>query len=534
MSGVRLYSFRFPIFSCRPLVFVICSFDFRSSIWFRGFLILPIFQLCLSVFLFHFLAILLFTVFFSVSLSCCLPTCFRLSISSSSFGSEFIDAGLCPFSLSLFLAVATSSRSSTPFASLCLFMEPFILSFTFPWRFALFAVLFMLLSFSMAVQVVRGAFQHLFQVWGRYPGAGFLHAVFIRCTANELYCDVVCFLFLVHEPWCGALHFLFSFQFMFLSIHFSSFSSFQCSCASVLKFFIPSVFRFLSSSVFRFSVAVMVVFAFWEESSKALSLDPSTRVASHPVPFFWACRQGPSVRKVRRSHHWHCCSHAIVSTSWPLSTTWSSFSSVSLQLFQFSGSPSFRLSSSSSFRCVLHCPVFWFFPPFLIRFSGFGLVGRGGSSFRLSSSSKFSQFSIFVIRFSERPPVFTPRRMASSWSSYSGVQFSGFSGAVHLTIFIPSTFLFVVSFSFPDLSILPDFQFSVLLFTFVFLTPWISFFLLSLVVFNLLVVLVAIHCIFIIHLSRASSAHIDIMFFHSVNVLNSLYCLFVVCGSGWK
>ena len=115
---------------------------------------------------------------------------------------------------------------------------------------------------------------------------------------------------------------------------------------------------------------------------------------------------------------------------------------------------------------------FGFLPSFL-RFSGFGFVGRGSSPFRLSGASSFPlqfsffvfsgfgrvgrQFSIVLIRISERPPVFTPSAMASSWSSYSGVHFSGFSGAVHLlfefghfTISCLPVFRLAVHFQFSD------------------------------------------------------------------------------------
>ena len=61
------------------------------------------------------------------------------------------------------------------------------------------------------------------------------------------------------------------------------------------------------------------------------------------------------------------------------------------------------------------------------------------------------QFSIFVIRLSEHPLVFTPRIMAAPWSSCSGVQFSRFS--------LCRSFLqFSSSFSFLVLTLLVQFS----------------------------------------------------------------------------
>ena len=72
----------------------------------------------------------------------------------------------------------------------------------------LFAVLvyFDVLPFA-DVQFVCGSCQHPFQVRGLYPRADSLHAEFITCTSNEVYCDVIYFMFLVNGPRCKVLHF---------------------------------------------------------------------------------------------------------------------------------------------------------------------------------------------------------------------------------------------------------------------------------------------------------------------------------------
>ena len=296
----------------------------------------------------------------------------------------------------------------------CLFVEPSVSVSLFLDFHVLFAVLFMLLVFSGRPVRLRSPSLSLstyfstcaFIFWSR-----FLHAVFFLCLwrtshnaellnhvmflVNELGCDVSIFQIFfvsvffqfsfsfpsgVQRMSCTAMSLascswstnldakLYIFPAVFSSCFSHSFLSFfqvfsvhmlQFFSSSSLHFFISS---FLSSTVFRFSAAEVVVFAFWE---KAPSLDPSTRVASHPVPFFLMCTSS-------------FYAYGTTSSSLALLLSPNCFYFVAViddtifiqwcqpAALQFSRRLVFRLSHSSNFRCVLHCPVFDFFLHFFV------------------------------------------------------------------------------------------------------------------------------------------------------------------------
>ena len=86
----------------------------------------------------------------------------------------------------------------------CLSVESLCIGFIFAVAYflnVLFAVLvyFDVLPFA-DVQFACGSCRHFFQVRAVYPGADSLHAEFITCTSNEVYCDANHFMFLVNEP----------------------------------------------------------------------------------------------------------------------------------------------------------------------------------------------------------------------------------------------------------------------------------------------------------------------------------------------
>ena len=55
--------------------------------------------------------------------------------------------------------------------------------------------------------------------------------------------------------------------------------------------------------------------ALWGGGNQASSLDPPIRFDHLAVPFFLPSRQGPSVRKVPRHHHWNWYHRPLVSFS---------------------------------------------------------------------------------------------------------------------------------------------------------------------------------------------------------------------------
>ena len=202
----------------------------------------------------------------------------------------------------------------------------------------------------------------VFQRVRLHPGADLWHAEFTPClrattfsamlascswSTNldaKLFNFPVSFSFLSNVLYAAVLQSVFDFLSSVFSGHTRQFSS-------------SSFLHFVSSTVFRFSAAVMAVFAFWEEGSKALSLDPSTRVSSIQ------CLSSERVDKdplCVRSHaliigtvaftqlfllRGRCRRHDLHSVVLACSSP----------VFR---SLVFRLSHSSNFRCVLHCPVF--------------------------------------------------------------------------------------------------------------------------------------------------------------------------------
>ena len=97
---------------------------------------------------------------------CHLLICWRVSLCP--FDSEFIDVGL--FFSHLFI-----EQYAVCDFSVCSWNPTDSHQFHFIDLFVLFAVLFVLLLFAVAVQLACGAFQHLFDVRGQHPGAA--HAV---------------------------------------------------------------------------------------------------------------------------------------------------------------------------------------------------------------------------------------------------------------------------------------------------------------------------------------------------------------------
>ena len=417
------------------------------------------------------------------------------------------------------------------------------LSFTFPWfhcRCTYCYCCAAIVCSGMACQFVCGAPQPVrgFDLW-----ADSMHAEFIMCTSNEVYCADVDPMFLVNEPRCGAAQFSSDFQFStffrcffssFLSDSFFKFSSFQCSCLSsqVLHFFGSFPFHFFVFNfleLLRFDCRALPSFQFCSFSYVCLSFQLQSW---RRVPFGWRavrpwvsssssapsarqclsswCVQVTSARKLPHHHHRHCYVHPLVSILRSTLSSWSSFNGVRLQLPKFSRSLVFRLPHSSNSRCVLHCPVFWFLRSFL-RFSVFDPVGRRGTPFRLSGNSsfllRFSGFrSCWPSVFDLRDPIFR----CHSPSSFEFVSLPIFRLAVH--------FHFSRRYGFRFRSMLLVLSCTVMFNCCNLLHIWI-------------------------HVSRASSAHIDLMYNFCTYCIIIIMCIifdvissmiFLIRGSGGK
>ena len=175
---------------------------------------------------------------------------------------------------------------------------------------------FWLLPFTVVVQFTCGAFQHLYQVWGQ---AGAAHAVlhifhffrfsmFTFCLMTFASSFVVQTSIIQFSSASGA-HVLKFLQFCILQFSIRLDSDVQFLAA--LRPFLHSVFiqffqfSILIDSNFRSSGGGGCLFG-GSSKGQIRNSSSSNRFVHHPVPFFPASRQGSSVCKIPRPHHWNC------------------------------------------------------------------------------------------------------------------------------------------------------------------------------------------------------------------------------------
>ena len=391
----------------------------------------------------------------------------------------------------------------------CLFMEVFSFpSVSFPltslWclPYCLFGCCCLQWPSSLSVEHPFSSFVEHFNIFFKSED---VHLEQISCTptscmfvTNQLQCGVSpCH---VLSQWTWMRRFSFS---RFSSFHSSlSFQVCRCSCASF--FSVPHFFsfRFVSFDFHSFSFSD-VRFQFSRRCSSSCSSSVDSIFSSGPGGGAFS---GGAVRGQTRDPRLASSTRQFISSQsfgplracpavvimWIVSSTF---------LFLLLGRCRRQVVHSVVLVCELH---------FFFQFSR-------SSSFRLSSSSSFSCFRSLWSHFQN-----TLLRLLREWWRYLGLHtvvfnFQDFRCAVHyFTIFM--SFNFLISSS--------CFSFQIFLSIFRSCSPSVfrglGFRFVMLLVFSCLQ---GIHCISCIHLSRASSAHIDVMFPHIVLLFNAHpYC----------